>query len=107
MQVDLMSRRNRLLSAIKASILGVFDNDSFNRLLLRADVPWNYVSLLQALHSYARQLGSPYGRETVREALETNSDVVRSLTEYFRIKFDPSIEGLDGRLVCEKTNSTY
>lgn len=102
MQVDLMSRRNRLSSAIRASILGVFDNDTFNRLLLRADVPWNYVSLLQALHSYGRQLGSPYGRETVREALESNSDVVRSLTEYFRIKFDPSIEGLDTSNVCDK-----
>lgn len=102
MQVDLMSRRNRLSAAIRASVLKVFDNDSFNRLLLRADIPWHYVSLIQALHSYARQLGSPYGRETVREALEANSEVVRALTQYFRIKFDPTIEGLAASSVCDK-----
>ncbi|SVD01052.1 uncharacterized protein METZ01_LOCUS353906, partial [marine metagenome] len=102
MNVDLMNRRNRLSAAIRSANLGAMDNDPLNRLLLRADIPWTYVTLIRSYHLYARQVGSPYGLEAVLEALERNSDVVRSLTEYFRIKFDPSIDGLDPDNVCDK-----
>ena len=102
MNVDLMNRRNRLSAAIRAANLGAMDNDQVNRLLIRADIPWTYVTLIRAYHLYSRQVGSPYGMDAMLETLERNADVVRSLTEYFRIKFDPNIDGLDSDQVCDK-----
>ena len=101
MNLDLLSRRNRLTAAVRAAIVGALDNDPMNRLLLRADIPWTYVVLIRAYQAYARQLGSPYGNQMVREALERHADIVRALTELFRAKFDPNIEGLDHEKVCE------
>ena len=54
--------------------------------------------IVRRLYEHAKVLGL----DAVLEALERNADVVRSLTEYFRIKFDPGIDGLDSENVCDK-----
>lgn len=88
-KVDLMSRRRRLRSAIRAVVVGKMADEELNRLLLRADVPWSYVVLIRAYTFYARQLGIQFGLVTIRDVLLRNGDVVRALTEFFRAKFDP------------------
>ena len=93
MTIDLTTRRNRLRNAIKAVVTGAMSNDALNRLLLRADIPWPSLVLVLAYHSYARQIGLPYGQATVQESLLRHADIVRSLTELFRAKFDPDVEG--------------
>ena len=102
MNLDLLSRRNRLTAAVRAALIEALDNDPMNRLLLRADIPWTYVVLMRSYQAYARQLGSPYGNQMVRDALERHADIVRALTELFRAKFDPNIEGLDSDEVCDQ-----
>lgn len=99
LSVELLSRRNRLSSAIRAVITGAMDNDPYNRLLLAADIPWTAVCLVRVLAHYARQIKSPYGQATIREALLKHGDIVRALTELFRAKFDPSIAGQNGEVV--------
>ncbi len=102
MQVDLLSRRNRLAAAIRAIVAGALDNDSLNRLLLRADIGWNYVALIRAYLQYSRQIQFPYSAVTVEDVLLRHADIVRAITELFRVKFDPEIEGLAADEVCEK-----
>lgn len=102
LNVDLLTRRNRLSAAIKATLSGVVDNDSFNRLLLKADIPWTYVDLMRAYFLYMRQLGSSYDADATRDVLEKNASIVQALTELFRVKFDPSIAGLSSTEVCDK-----
>jgi glutamate dehydrogenase len=102
MTCDLVTRRNRLRNAIQAVVIGAMSNDPLNRLLLRADIPWPSVVLVLAYNSYARQTGLPYSPATVQEALLRNADVVRSLTELFHAKFDPSIEGQSDTEVDER-----
>jgi glutamate dehydrogenase len=102
MTCDLTTRRSRLRNAINAVICGAMSNDPLNRLLLRADIPWPSVVLVLAYVAYARQIGLPYDDTTVQEALLTHSDVVRSLTEMFRAKFDPTIEGQSATVVDER-----
>ncbi len=102
MKIDLITRRNRLRAAVKAALIGATDSDAFNRLLIFADIPWPYVALLRTYQSYARQLGSPYGHAMVRDTLEKNGSVVRALIEIFRSRFDPRIEGLNPKEVCDK-----
>jgi glutamate dehydrogenase len=102
MQLDVVSRKNRLRDAVCAVVTGAMSNDPLNRLLLRADIPWNYVVLMRSYLHYARQIGFPYGAATVQEALLGHGHIVRSLTEMFRVKFDPDMEGLSARVVEEK-----
>ncbi len=102
MQLDLVTRRNRLAAAIRAIVHGGMDNDSLNRLLLRADIAWNYVALIRAYQHYARQIQFPHSFLTIEDALLRHADVVRAITELFRAKFDPDIEGLSATTVDEK-----
>lgn len=102
MKCDLLSRRVRLRNAIQAVVLGYMSNDPLNRLLLRADIPWPSVVLILAYNSYARQTGLPYSPATVQESLLRHADVVRALTEFFRAKFDPTIEGQSQTEVDER-----
>ena len=102
MVCDLNSRRNRLRSAIRAVVVGSMSNDPLNRLLLRADIPWPSLVMVLAYQAYARQLGLPYGQATVQEALLGHADIVRGLTEMFRAKFDPDVEGLSSTVVDER-----
>ena len=102
MDCDLPSRRTRLRNAINAVVSGAMSNEPLNRLLLRADISWPQVVLVQAYVAYMRQIGLPYGQATVQEALLVNANVVRSLTEMFRAKFDPDLEGCDPVVVEER-----
>ena len=99
---DLTTRRNRLRSAIRAVVSGSMTNDPLNRLLLHADIPWPSLVMILGYQYYARQIGSPYGLATVQEALLGHADIVRGLTELFRAKFDPEIEGQNGLVVDER-----
>jgi glutamate dehydrogenase len=96
LKIDLSARRNRLRNAIRAVVVGAMSSDPLNQLLLRADIAWPSVVLIAAYNTYARQLGLPYGQPTVQEILLRHADIVRSLTELFRAKFDPELEGHDG-----------
>ena len=102
MSLDLTTRRSRLRNAINAVVLGAMSNDPLNRLLLRADIAWPQVVLVSAYASYARQIGLRYDQSTIQEALLGHADVVRSLTEMFRAKFDPDLDGLSAEIVDDK-----
>lgn len=101
-KIDVLSRAHRLRDGIRAVVAGAMADDSLNRLLLRADIPWTYVILIRAYEYYARQLGLPYGTPLVRDVLLRHSDIVRALTEFFRAKFDPDFEGLHSETVDDK-----
>ncbi|MCK5689214.1 NAD-glutamate dehydrogenase, partial [Myxococcota bacterium] len=102
MDIDLTTRRNRLRAGIRAVVSGAMSNDSYNQLLLRADVPWNYVALIRAYENYSRQIGIGFGPNTILDVMLRHSNVVRALTELFRAKFDPDMEGLSATEVDSK-----
>ncbi len=99
---DLVQRRNRLRSAIKAVVLGAMDNDQLNRLLLRADITYSTTALIRAYSHYAKQIGLAHGETAIRDILLRHPEVVKALSELFRAKFDPDFEGLSPTTVDDK-----
>ena len=69
------------------------ENERLNKLILSADIPWTYVTLIRALKLYAKQIRVSYAEDTIHSVLLRHGDAVRSLTELFRVRFDPQLQG--------------
>ncbi|WP_240770343.1 NAD-glutamate dehydrogenase [Nocardioides sp. GY 10127] len=65
------------------------ETDGFNRLVLAAGLTWREVAVLRAYAKYMRQGGSPFGSDTIQEALAVNVDITRLLVRLFASRFDP------------------
>ncbi|MCL8025682.1 NAD-glutamate dehydrogenase [Nocardioides bruguierae] len=69
------------------------ETDGFNRLVLAAGLTWREVAILRAYAKYMRQGGSPFGGDTIQEALAVNVDITRLLVRLFTCRFEPSEAG--------------
>jgi NAD-specific glutamate dehydrogenase/predicted ATPase/class 3 adenylate cyclase len=66
------------------------ENDGFNRLVLRAGLPWRDVTLIRAYAKYLRQLGNAFNQSHMEQALAAHPDIPRLLIDLFYARFDPS-----------------
>jgi glutamate dehydrogenase len=69
---------------------GNAENDSFNSLVLAANLNWRDVSILRAIYRYLWQIGLMFSQSTVEDALYNNIAITRALINYFYTKFDPN-----------------
>ena len=69
---------------------GEVEDDSFNRLVLSAQLAWRQVVVLRAYARYLRQVGLAYSQEYMAETLGENPEVARLLVRLFETTFDPS-----------------
>ncbi len=88
--------RRRFMAAFSASYVGDSESDGFNALIMGADLDWREVSVLRSIGRYLRQVGITYSQSYFAQALNSNVDITRHLTQLFRIRFDPKT-GLDGK----------
>ncbi|WP_431469675.1 NAD-glutamate dehydrogenase [Sphingosinithalassobacter sp. LHW66-3] len=76
-------------NAIAAVLENKAENDSFNRLIVEAEMKPGSVVLLRAWFRYLRQTGMSYGLTTVVDALRRAPKVAAALIERFELAHDP------------------
>lgn len=86
---DILDRGGILIDGLKAVFSQHMPADELNRILLRANVPWQAVDLIRAYNGYARQLGLRYTLSRIQEILLGKADLVLALWRFFEAKFDP------------------
>ena len=66
------------------------ENDSFNRLVLRAGLTWRQVVVLRAYCKYLRQIGTAFSQRYIAQTLAENPQVTRLLVDLFRASHNPA-----------------
>ena len=90
---ELLERQDKLVEGLEAVFAKRMTDDLLNRLLLKANIPWQAVDLIRAYNGYARQLGLRYTLIRIRELLTAQPALVRALWELFQVRFDPDLNG--------------
>ncbi len=101
----ILDRAPHLIDGLKAVFGRKMGADALNRILMRANIPWQAVDLLRAYNGYARQLGLRYTLSRVQEILLAQPDLVRLLWEFFEAKFDPDLAAGRNRLMATASES--
>jgi glutamate dehydrogenase len=86
---SLGSIRESLLTAMTAMRQGLLENDPLNKLVVLTRLDWRQVDLFRAYRNYYFQLGSPYTKLRVANALINNPQLAELLYRYFVARFDP------------------
>lgn len=86
---EIEARKSKLAEGLEAVFMKKMTSDPMNRLVLRADIPWQAVDMFRAMHGYAVQLGFRYSIEKVQSVLLSKLDLVQLLWQYFEAKFNP------------------
>lgn len=66
---------------------GYFEDDSFNKLILLAELKWREVNLLRALARYIRQIGVPYEQDYIATTFASYPNIARMLVDLFNNRF--------------------
>jgi len=92
--LDLERVRENFQNAFDKIIRGEAENDSLNKLVIRAGLDWRQVVLLRALTKYLRQVGVPFSQEYMEKALIAQPRIARALVELFQIRHDPNLRAM-------------
>ncbi len=84
---------------------GAVDDDSFNGLVMTADLGWRDVALLRSYAAYLKQLQFGYTTQFIAETLLNHAQVCRQLRDYFYLLFDPSLGKSQRRSAKKLRNS--
>lgn len=77
------------------------ENDSFNRLVMRAGMNWRDILVLRAYAKYLMQIGFRFSQQYVEDTLTENPGIAKKLVEFFKVKFDPALQkDSDNRLAA-------
>jgi glutamate dehydrogenase len=90
--LPLGSIREQLLEALTIMRRGLLENDPLNKLMVLTQLNWQQVDLFRAYRNYYFQLGSPYTKLRVANALLNNPQLAELLYRYFAARFDPDTE---------------
>jgi len=88
--VDAAMVRDAFQSAFERTWRGEAESDSFNRLILSAQMDWRQVSMLRGYCKFLLQTGVPFSQTYMEEALNRYPKIARALAELFEAKFDPA-----------------
>ncbi len=66
-------------------------SDAFNRLVLRARLPWREVVLLRTYAAYMKQTAFNFGQGYIAETLCNQVDIARNMVALFKARFDPRL----------------
>lgn len=69
---------------------GQIENDSFNRLVLEANLTYKETNVLRGYTKYLRQIGFTFSQNYIERALINNADLAKALSQLFTLRFDPS-----------------
>lgn len=77
---------------------GKAENDSFNRLILTANLNWREVRLLRVYAKYLRQTEFNYSQPYIESCINKYPQLARLLVQAFITKFDPKLKNRDETL---------
>ncbi len=80
-------------------------DDGFNRLILKASLPWRSVQVLRSYASYLRQLNFPLSQGYVESTLVEQSGVAADLVALFDARFDPDRDRHDAEAIAEELHA--
>ena len=89
-QLDDQELRNIFQEAFAKIWHGVVENDGFNRLVLKARLPWRRVMVLRACCKFLRQTGFPFSQPYMEQTLANHPQIASLLVDLFTVRFDPS-----------------
>lgn len=73
------------------------EDDSFNQLVIAAELPWRDVALLRAYGAYLKQIQFGYSAQYIADTLAQYKSISRKLVDYFYEQFDPSLTSSVGK----------
>jgi len=94
-QGDLISNqkvREQVEGALAALWDGRIEDDSFNALVLDAQLTWRQIVVLRAYAKYLRQANATFSQDYIEDVLRANSQITRLLVTLFESRFDPAKE---------------
>lgn len=100
---DILRRAKTVEEAIAASLSGLAENDSFNRLIIDSELDLRSVTLFRAWFRYLRQTGMTYGMATVCQALAAAPDITRALIALFDAVHSPTGSSITARDASRRT----
>ena len=89
---DIQHIQEEFETCLKAVWAHQVENDSLNRLILLAGMPWRDVIILRSYVRYLRQTKIPFSLPYMERALTDHPDIARALTQYFAAYFDPAAQ---------------
>lgn len=72
------------------------ENDSLNKLIILAGMPWRDVVILRSYVRYLRQTKIPFSLPYMEKALTDHPEIALLLTQYFHVVFNPALQGKKG-----------
>src|SRR5690606_6421047 len=88
--LDLHALKTKFEETFRRVWMGDMENDGFNRLVLRAGLDWENITILRAYARFLRQAGITYSQSYMMNVLGSNAEIVRRIIELFHIRFDPA-----------------
>ncbi|WP_110655704.1 NAD-glutamate dehydrogenase [Salinicola halimionae] len=88
-EVDLRDMRDNFIDAFTRIWVGDAENDSYNRLIIGADLDWRQVAVLRAYAHYMKQLRIGLSQAYIASTLAAHADITRGLTRLFTLRFSP------------------
>ncbi len=82
----------KLIDCLHAVWRDQTDNDSFNGLVLAADLDWRQCAVFRAYARYLRQIRSRFTAGSMARTLAHQAAVTRNLARLFDLRFGPSIK---------------
>ncbi|MFT6294764.1 MAG: glutamate dehydrogenase [Glaciecola sp.] len=68
------------------------EDDSFNQLVIAAQIHWRDAALLRAYAAYLKQIQFGYSAQYIADTLAQYKDIANQLVGYFYAQFDPAIK---------------
>lgn len=86
--IDLHESKENFQEAFRAIWFGKAENDSFNRLLLGANLGWRDVALLRAYARYMKQIRFGISESFIADTLCKYPDIASFVVKYFTTRFN-------------------
>ncbi len=90
--LDLAEIGDRFEDAFVLTWFGQVENDSFNRLILAADLDWKQVALLRTYARYMKQIRFGFSQQFIADTLVNHHHIAGALVRRFYRRFDPANE---------------
>jgi len=91
-EFDIEQVREMFQAAFERIWRGAAENDSFNKLILGAQLDWRQVSVLRGYCKYLLQTGVPFSQSYMEDTLNRYPAIAGLLIELFEAGFDPKRE---------------
>lgn len=92
---------NKVTPVFQESFLRIWrgdaENDSFNRLIIGAHLPWRDIAMLRAYSRYMKQIQFNFSGRYIADTLSNHLPLTVKIVELFKLRFDPDCRFDDER----------